>query len=76
MEMQMKVTTNPPGGQSLAHRLGRLFAILTPDQRQRATDREAVHLRTTRGQPLSPRQRLHLLESVLTERADVAPVSS
>ena len=68
----MKVTTYALGGQSLATRVGRLRAIMTPDQRQRATHLEADHLRTTRGQPLSLRQKLHLLESVLTERADVA----
>ncbi len=67
-----KLTTNPHKGQSLAHRMARLWAIMSPTQRQRATQLELDELHATRRHRLSPRQRLHLLESVVAERAHIS----
>ncbi len=67
-----KLTTNPHKGQSLANRMARLRAIMTPAQCQRATQIESDHLNDTRRHRLSPRQRLHLLESVVAERVHIS----
>ena len=67
-----KLTANPPKGQSRANRVTRLWAIMTPTQRQRAAQLELAFLNAARRPRLSPRQRLHLLESVVAERVHIS----
>ena len=65
----IELAKTPTVRRSLAARVARLWSIATAEERRQVTELEREHLRETRGQKLSPRQRLANLESVLSGRS-------